>query len=126
MASRVVSLGSLMRLQIALLAGFVFLGAIIFGLGRLFAPESIRPFALQFSESILTADLFYYLAVGFAAQLVDGALGMAYGLTSTSLLLTWACRRLSRARVFMSRKFSLPALRGSPTGSSAISAEVSS
>ena len=25
--------------------------------------------------------------VGFAAQLVDGALGMAYGLTSTSLLL---------------------------------------
>lgn len=27
-------------------------------------------------------------AVGFAAQLVDGALGMAYGLTSTSLLIT--------------------------------------
>lgn len=27
-------------------------------------------------------------AVGFAAQMVDGALGMAYGLTSTSLLLT--------------------------------------
>lgn len=28
------------------------------------------------------------VAVGFAAQIVDGALGMAYGLTSTSLLLT--------------------------------------
>lgn len=28
-------------------------------------------------------------AVGFAAQMVDGALGMAYGLTSTSLLLTF-------------------------------------
>lgn len=27
-------------------------------------------------------------AVGFAAQMIDGALGMAYGLTSTSLLLT--------------------------------------
>ncbi len=34
-------------------------------------------------------DTFWQIvAVGFAAQLVDGALGMAYGLTSTSLLLT--------------------------------------
>lgn len=29
-----------------------------------------------------------YLIIGFLAQLVDGALGMAYGLTSTTLLLT--------------------------------------
>ncbi len=34
-------------------------------------------------------DAFWQIvAVGFAAQMVDGALGMAYGLTSTSLLLT--------------------------------------
>lgn len=34
-------------------------------------------------------DNFWHIAaVGFAAQMVDGALGMAYGLTSTSLLLT--------------------------------------
>lgn len=34
-------------------------------------------------------DHFWQIAaVGFAAQMVDGALGMAYGLTSTSLLLT--------------------------------------
>ncbi|SFE70162.1 TSUP family transporter [Roseivivax sediminis] len=33
-------------------------------------------------------DFWQIAAVGFAAQMFDGALGMAYGLTSTSLLLT--------------------------------------
>lgn len=32
-------------------------------------------------------DFWHIVAVGFTAQMVDGALGMAYGLTSTSLLL---------------------------------------
>lgn len=32
--------------------------------------------------------MYTYILVGFAAQLIDGALGMAYGLTATSLLLT--------------------------------------
>ena len=32
-------------------------------------------------------DLVLYVAIGFAAQLVDGALGMAYGVTASSLLL---------------------------------------
>jgi uncharacterized membrane protein YfcA len=35
------------------------------------------------------SDEFYlYVLVGFAAQMVDGAIGMAYGLTSTSVLLS--------------------------------------
>jgi uncharacterized membrane protein YfcA len=33
-------------------------------------------------------DLLFYVAAGFAAQLVDGALGMAYGVTASSLLLS--------------------------------------
>lgn len=32
-------------------------------------------------------DLILYIIVGFAAQMVDGAIGMAYGIASTSLLL---------------------------------------
>jgi len=32
-------------------------------------------------------DLFLFVAVGFAAQIVDGALGMAYGVSATSVLL---------------------------------------
>jgi len=35
----------------------------------------------------MLSDLLLFVAVGFAAQLVDGAIGMAYGLTSTSVLL---------------------------------------
>jgi uncharacterized protein len=33
-------------------------------------------------------DLLLFAAVGFAAQIVDGAIGMAYGLTATSVLLS--------------------------------------
>ncbi len=36
---------------------------------------------------MLSSDLALYVALGFAAQLVDGALGMAYGLICTSALL---------------------------------------
>jgi hypothetical protein len=30
-----------------------------------------------------------YVAIGFAAQMIDGALGMAYGVTASSFLLTF-------------------------------------
>jgi hypothetical protein len=33
-------------------------------------------------------ELLFFTAVGFAAQLVDGALGMAYGITATTMLLS--------------------------------------
>lgn len=33
-------------------------------------------------------DVILYIAVGFAAQMIDGAIGMAYGVTATSVLLT--------------------------------------
>ncbi len=33
-------------------------------------------------------DLLLFIAVGFAAQIVDGAIGMAYGLSATSVLLS--------------------------------------
>src|SRR5690606_1332757 len=36
----------------------------------------------------VSSDFFFYLLVGLGAQLVDGALGMAYGVTSTSFLLS--------------------------------------
>lgn len=34
-------------------------------------------------------DLLLYVAIGFVAQLVDGAIGMAYGLTATSMLMSF-------------------------------------
>lgn len=35
----------------------------------------------------MTQDFWWFVGAGFAAQLIDGALGMAYGVTATSLLL---------------------------------------
>lgn len=37
----------------------------------------------------MSSDFFFYLAAGFAAQLIDGTLGMAYGVTASSLLLSF-------------------------------------
>jgi uncharacterized membrane protein YfcA len=37
---------------------------------------------------LMTSDLLLFVAVGFAAQMVDGAIGMAYGVISTSVMLS--------------------------------------
>lgn len=34
-------------------------------------------------------DILLYVAIGFAAQMIDGAIGMAYGVTSTTILLSF-------------------------------------
>ena len=48
----------------------------------------------------MTTEFFLLLAIGFFAQLVDGALGMAYGVSSTTLLLAIGfARRLRRDRL---------------------------
>ena len=36
----------------------------------------------------MTDDFLLFLAVGFFAQLVDGSLGMAYGITATTFMLS--------------------------------------
>ncbi len=37
----------------------------------------------------MTEDILFYVLVGFIAQMVDGAIGMAYGVTSTSVMLSF-------------------------------------
>jgi uncharacterized protein len=36
----------------------------------------------------MTNDILLFVAIGFAAQLIDGAIGMAYGITATSMLMS--------------------------------------
>ncbi|MDX2309663.1 MAG: sulfite exporter TauE/SafE family protein [Hyphomicrobium sp.] len=36
----------------------------------------------------MSEEILFYIAVGFLAQMVDGAIGMAYGITSTSVMLS--------------------------------------
>lgn len=42
---------------------------------------------LPLRRRVLTEEIVFYAVVGFLAQLVDGAIGMAYGLTATSVML---------------------------------------
>jgi len=44
--------------------------------------------AIDITEAHLLQEILFYSLVGFLAQLVDGAIGMAYGLTATSVMLT--------------------------------------
>ncbi|MGO7206053.1 sulfite exporter TauE/SafE family protein, partial [Rhizobium ruizarguesonis] len=37
----------------------------------------------------MTSDFFVFIVVGFCAQIVDGALGMAFGVLSTTSLLAF-------------------------------------
>ncbi len=39
------------------------------------------------TAEFFTAEFGYYVLAGFAAQMIDGALGMAYGVTATSILI---------------------------------------
>lgn len=82
-----VSLRSLVRLQITLVSGFVLLALTAFGFMRVFAPGFVQMTGDP-PQNVVTAQFLFYIAVGFTAQLIDGALGMAYGVTSTSLLLS--------------------------------------
>ena len=50
-------------------------------------PAATQTRVYHFIQSLFTSQLLFYIGVGLAAQIVDGALGMAYGATSSSLLL---------------------------------------
>jgi uncharacterized membrane protein YfcA len=43
----------------------------------------------RLQEATMTESIFVFIAIGFVAQLVDGALGMAFGIISTSSLLAF-------------------------------------
>nr|WP_295873128.1 sulfite exporter TauE/SafE family protein [uncultured Chitinophaga sp.] len=51
------------------------------------APEATQVKVHDFLGTVFTTEILFYIAAGLCAQLVDGALGMAYGATSSSLLL---------------------------------------
>ncbi len=48
---------------------------------------AIPPRAVPVLEARVTEDIVFYAVVGFLAQFVDGAIGMAYGLTASSVML---------------------------------------
>jgi uncharacterized protein len=83
-----VSLRSLLIFQLSLIGGFIFLGSVAFFFVKQWGPGTLAPSVDHFLNNALTTKFMFYLIAGFVAQLVDGSLGMAYGVTSTSLLLS--------------------------------------
>jgi uncharacterized membrane protein YfcA len=72
----------------AWLAGFLILGAIFYLGMRLFDFSGSVASAEEIVYQVLTSKVFWSaVAVGVIAQTIDGALGMAYGITSTTFLL---------------------------------------
>lgn len=60
---------------------------VLVGIYQYEAPAAVQEKVYGFFSSLFTTELLFYIVVGLCAQLVDGALGMAYGATSSSLLL---------------------------------------
>lgn len=65
------------------IVAFVLLGCAFI----LFLPSENIAETPQLIKSIFTEQLLLFMLVGFIAQMIDGALGMAYGVSSTSFLL---------------------------------------
>ena len=88
-------------------------GLLLVSIGFLFYNGTIAVTPEGF-QSFLSSDFALYLLIGLAAQLVDGALGMAYGVTCTSFLLSMGVTpAISSASVHVAEMFT--------TGASAIS-----
>lgn len=54
----------------------------------MFAEKQTFQHVVSFFQSFLHEEFFVYLLVGIVAQLIDGSLGMAYGVSSTSFLIS--------------------------------------
>ncbi len=52
----------------------------------LFSYFTLDRLTLLASTVNITPDIFYFIMAGFVAQMIDGALGMAYGVTATTFL----------------------------------------
>ncbi len=57
-------------------------------LGHFLPPGLLGGHAYRFAQSV-DSSIFVYILAGFTAQMIDGALGMAYGVTATTFLLSF-------------------------------------
>lgn len=91
--------------------GIVLLILLILGMIGYFAIDFLpADKAVQFKqivdETLSGNKLYTFIAVGFAAQMIDGALGMAYGVSSTSFLMATGVQpKLASAAVHVAEIF---------------------
>ena len=99
----------------------VLIALILFLTGRFFVSNNWLGGWQIISETLNGRVFWSAVVVGFFAQVVDGALGMAYGVTATTFLLATGATPGMRALASILRRFSLPAFRVFPTLNSAMS-----
>ncbi len=85
---------------------FLLLGASMYLMARLFNQPNGHSVVRVLAEALQNPAFWSAVAVGLLAQTVDGALGMAYGITSTSFLLaTGASPAVASASVHIAEVF---------------------
>jgi uncharacterized membrane protein YfcA len=90
----------------AIFATVVLFGIALFLLGRLFLPNNWSGGVQAIHDTLSSAPFWTAALVGFVAQAVDGALGMAYGITATAFLLgSGASPAIATASVHMAEVF---------------------
>ncbi|HNV95809.1 MAG TPA: sulfite exporter TauE/SafE family protein [Bacteroidales bacterium] len=79
---------SLLQWYLILIGSFLMVSVVIW----LCCVYVLRVFSISdfstFANNQLSQGIYLYVIVGFVAQLIDGTLGMAYGVSSTSFLIT--------------------------------------
>ncbi len=71
------------------LAIYIFSALALLVVGHLlFSYFTLDRLTLMATAIDLTPDIFYFMMAGFVAQMIDGALGMAYGVTATTFLMS--------------------------------------
>ncbi len=76
------------RRDIWLLLGLLAAAALLYGLGHWLLPEGWRSIPQQAYAAMQHEGFWLAVGVGLFAQIIDGALGMAYGITATTFLLS--------------------------------------
>src|SRR6187455_3116462 len=86
MQTSTVSLRSVVRWYGIVAAGLFILAIVVFFVLQAFPLADADSMAAF--ENFFTFQFFLFLAAGFVAQMIDGALGMAYGISSTTFLMS--------------------------------------
>lgn len=88
------------------LAGFIMVGVAVYLFIRLFFPNNLDGGLLSIRDALTGLPFWAASLAGFLAQAVDGALGMAYGISATTFLLgTGASPAVASASVHIAEVF---------------------
>jgi len=83
-----ITLRAVFRLYAIIAIGVCVSVVLLLSILGVFAPTNSYASVKTFLEQFLSQKFLLYLLVGFSAQLIDGALGMAYGLSSSAFLMS--------------------------------------